>query len=614
MNRAEASRYWVVLVSVMLIALTLLLRVGYIQLFDDTFKDRSRTYAIDKQLVYPSRGLIYDREHRLLVHNEASYDLLVTHAQLRPDMDTLKLCRLLGIDRTTFDANITKDWKDIRYSRHTPFLFLNKVSHDVYVRTRELLFEFPGFSFVNRNVRSYPYPHAAHVLGYLGEVTREQVEASEGDYLSGDYIGVAGLEKSFEAPLRGRHGVRYLLKDNVGRVVGSWRDGLQDRQPVSGKDIQTTIDIELTRYAETLLQNKRGAVVAIEPHTGEILALVSSPAYDPNLLAISKERGKVFARLQSDTLKPFFDRSIMARYPPGSIFKTVVGLIALQEGKTTAKRPIACYGAYYYNDESWGCHAHWPLSNIQQALSVSCNTYFFTLVRDILDKYGMANVRQGLDLFNQYLEAFGLGQPLGIDMPNEKGGFLPTPAYYDQLYKKRRWLSPTIMNIGIGQGEIQLTTVQMAQLAAIIAERGVFRQPHLVRGYLRDSSAIDPIYNPPRRVPVEARHFEPIVDGLEQVVLYGTARQSAIPGITFCGKTGTSQNPHGKDHSVFFGFAPKHDPKIAIAVYIENAGFGGDFAAPIASLIVEKHLRGEILPERQYLEEKMIRTNVNALP
>jgi penicillin-binding protein 2 len=614
MRKQVTGPFWVFAMIVLFTALVLLGRVGYIQLFDDTFKDRSRTYAIEKQLIYPSRGLIHDREGRLLVHNEGSYDLMVTHALLGPRMDTLRLCRLLGIDLATFEENITRDWKDIRYSRHIPFVFLSKVSPEVFTRTREMLFEFPGFFFQARNVRIYPYPHAAHVLGYLGEVSREQVEASEGTYLPGDYIGIAGLEKSFEAPLRGEHGVRYLLKDNVGRVVGSWLNGRQDREPVSGKDIQSTIDIELTRYIESLLQNKRGAVVAIEPSTGEILAMVSSPAYDPNLLTISKARGQAFRQLQADTLKPFFDRSIMARYPPGSIFKAVVGLIALEEGLTHPRRAIPCYGAYFYNEESWGCHAHWPCHNIQAALTVSCNTYFFTLVRDILDKYGVLNVRQGLDLFNRYLEAFGLGHTLGVEMPNEKGGFLPTPAFYDNLYKKRRWLSPTIMNIGIGQGEVQLTTLQMAHLAAIIANRGSFHNPHLVKRYLDDGLTIDTQYTAPRRVPVEEKHFQPIVDGLEQVVLYGTARSSYIPGIPLCGKTGTSQNPHGKDHSVFFGFAPKSAPKIAIAVYIENAGYGGDFAAPIASLIIEKYLRGEILPERLYLEEKMIRTNVNALP
>lgn len=610
----ENGHFAIVSTLVLVVSITLAVRVGYIQLLDDTFKDRSRTYAIEKQLIYPSRGLIYDREERLLVHNESSYDLMVTHAQLDPGMDTLRFCLLLGIDRATFLEQISKDWSDIRYSRHVPFVFMAKVPPDVYARVQELLFEFPGFFFQSRNVRSYPYPNAAHVLGYLGEVSKQQVEQSKGRYLPGDYTGIAGLEKSYEDPLRGEHGVRYLLKDNVGRVVGSWRDGEQDREPVSGKNIQTTIDIELTRYAEALLSDKRGSVVAIEPSTGEILALVSSPSYDPNLLILSNQRGNAFRQLQADTLKPFFDRSIMARYPPGSIFKSIVGLVALQEGVTHSRRYIPCSGAYYYNEESWGCHAHWPTTNIQAALTVSCNTYFFTLMREILDKYGVSRVKEGLDMFNRHLNAFGLGHPLGVEMPNENAGFLPTPAFYDRLYNNRRWLSPTIMNIGVGQGEVQLTTLQMAHLAAIIANRGSYFTPHLVRSFMEEDTPVNGTFTTRQRVSVDEKHFVPIVDGLEQVILYGTARSSSIPGISLCGKTGTSQNPHGKDHSVFFGFAPKTNPRIAIAVYIENAGFGGDFAAPIASLVVEKYLKGSISAERQALEQRMMMTNVNAMP
>lgn len=614
MSRPDTGTYRVMAALVLLCSTILALQVGHLQLFDDSFKDRSRSHAIEKQLIYPSRGLIFDRNDSLLINNDLSYDVLVTVNQVDPGMDTSLFCELLGIDRETFLRNIGKDWSDVRYSRNVPFIFLPGVSPQVFARTRELLFDFPGFSFQARNVRSYPIPHGAHILGYLGEVSREQVDSSGGAYLAGDYIGMAGLERSFEDELRGRRGARYLLKDNLGREVGSWLDGARDVQPISGKDLVSTIDMDLTRYAETLLQNKRGAVVAIEPSTGEILAMVSSPGYDPNLLAFSAERGKAFQALSADTLKPFFDRSIMARYPPGSIFKSIVALIALQEGLTTPRRSIPCSGAYHYGEESWGCHGHWPCNSVQAALTVSCNTYFFTLIRDILDRYGVKNARKGLEHFNQYLYEFGMGHRLGVEMPNENKGFLPTPEYYDKLYRKRKWYSPTIMNIGIGQGEVQLTTLQMAHLSAIIANRGSYYPPHLVKSFRNDTTAIDPYFLTRKRVPIDERHFLPVIDGLEQVMQYGTARASYIPGITVCGKTGTSQNPHGKDHSVFSGFAPKKDPRIAIAVYIENAGFGGDFAAPIASLIIEKYLRGEIHPDRLALEERMRRTNVNAMP
>lgn len=614
MKSSLAIRYWIIGGIVIASVATMVIRVGYLQLVDDTYIDRSRSYAISKTLIYPSRGMIYDREGRLLVHNEGTYDLLVTHSQIDAGMDTMKLCRLLGITKPIFEANITKDWKDPRFSRHTPFVFLDKVSTPSFLSVREILHEFPGFEFQSRNVRTYPYPHAAHVLGFIGEVSPEVVEQSDGAYLPGDYIGMAGLERSYEKQLRGEYGVQYHLKDNLGRTVGSWKQGAQDRSPVSGKDIECTIDIELTKYIESLMLNKKGSVVAIEPATGEILAMVSSPFYDPNLLTISQARSESFRALQADTLKPFFDRSVMAKYPPGSIFKAIVALIAFQEGLSRPDRHIGCAGAYYYKDESWKCHAHWPANNIQIALAVSCNTYFFTLVREILDKFGMKEVRKGLLLFNEYLNAFGLGRKLGVDIPNEKSGFLPTPEYYDQLYKKRKWLSPTIMNIGIGQGEIQLTTLQMAHLAAILANNGRFYYPHLLRRYRGDSTGIDPHFTTPHEVPINKKFFPPVIAGLDQVIRYGTASSSYIPGISLCGKTGTSQNPHGKDHSVFFGFAPKENPKIAIAIYIENAGFGGDFAAPIGSLIVERYLKGAVSSERQLLEQRMMQLNINAMP
>lgn len=614
MKSSLAMRYWVICGIVIASVASMVIRVGYLQLVDDTYIDRSRSYAISKTLLYPSRGMIYDREGRLLVHNEGTYDLLVTHSQLDADMDTMKLCKLLGITKPIFEANITKDWKDPRFSRHTPFVFLDKVPTPAFLSVREILYEFPGFEFQSRNIRTYPYPHAAHVLGYIGEVSPEIVEQADGAYLPGDYIGMAGLERSYEKQLRGEYGVQYHLKDNLGRTVGSWKQGAQDRPPVSGKDIECTIDIELTKYIESLMLNKKGSVVAIEPATGEILAMVSSPFYDPNLLTISPARSEAFRTLQADTLKPFFDRSIMAKYPPGSIFKAIVALIAFQEGVSRPDRQIGCAGAYHYKDESWKCHAHWPANNIQIALAVSCNTYFFTLVREILDKFGMKEVRKGLLLFNEYLNAFGLGRKLGVDIPNEKSGFLPTPEYYDQLYKKRKWLSPTIMNIGIGQGEIQLTTLQMAHLAAILANNGRFYYPHLLKKFKGDSMAIDPRFITPYEVPIDKKFFSPVIEGLNQVIRYGTASSSYIPGINLCGKTGTSQNPHGKDHSVFFGFAPKENPRIAIAVYIENAGFGGDFAAPIGSLIIERYLKGAVSLERQFLEQRMMQLNINAMP
>lgn len=611
MKQDATMVWWITRAAVIAGMLILVGRVAYLQLFDATYIDRSRSYAIDKIRIYPSRGLIYDRKERLLVKNTSSYDLMVNYAMLDPQMDTALFCKLLEIDRETFIKNIEKDWKDIRYSRHVPFLFLDKIEPEVFLKTREMLFRFPGFFFQSRSVRTYPFPNGAHVLGYLGEVNQQQIDSSGGNYFLGDYIGRSGLERSYEDALRGVQGIQFRLKDNMGRIVGPWQEGRQDKSPVSGKDLMTTIDMELIEYCEQLLKGKRGSIVALEPESGEILVMVSSPSYDPNLLTLAQGRSSAFRMLQNDSLKPFFDRSVMAKYPPASIFKSVVALVAMQEGLTQAKRSIYCDGGYHYKEETWGCHPHWHCHNIQAALTVSCNTYFFTLVREVLDQFGTKQLPKGLNHFNTYLEAFGLGPGIGFGLDHEKDGFLPTPEYYNKLYKKQRWISPTIMNIGIGQGEIQLTTLQMANLSAIIANRGYYYPPHLVKGYLHDTTTIRESNIRRITVPVDARHFDPIIDGLENVMIYGTAQSSWIPGIPFCGKTGTSQNPHGKDHSVFSGFAPKHNPKIAIAVYIENAGFGGDVAAPIASLVAEKYLRDSISQERRWLEEQMMNLNLN---
>jgi len=446
----------------------------------------------------------------------------------------------------------------------------------------------------------------------LNEVNKKQIEESEGSYEKFDYIGASGLELAYEAELRGAKGNSKVLKDNLGREVGPYQNGTQDKSAVSGADIRTTLDIELQRYGELLMQNKTGSIVAIEPSTGEVLAMVSTPSYDPNILTINRERGKAFNQLNQDSLKPFFDRSVMAQYPPGSIFKTVVGLVAMQEGLLSAKRGITCKAGYYYNGRRFGCHAHSYCYDVSKALEHSCNTYFFTVVRDIIDKDGFQNPHSGLDKFNKYLEAFGLGSPLGIDIPHEVKGNIPTSDYYDYLYPKNKgsWKSPTVMSIGIGQGEIQMTTLQMANLAAIIANKGYFYKPHLIKEFLGSDIQIPEEYRTENRVPVDERHFYPIIDGMEQAVQKGTGRLAGIPDMAVCGKTGTSQNPHGEDHSVFFAFAPKDNPKIAIAVYVEKGGWGSNYGAPIAGLMIEQYLRDSIAPSKNWIQDRMMKANL----
>lgn len=605
------ERQYPIQIVLIVSAAVLLLKAAQLQLFDETLSRRADATTIHRMTIYPPRGLIYDRNDSLLVNNNAVYDLMVTYNQISPQMDTLKFCHLLGITRSEFEAALKKDWKSGKFSRNVPFVFLKKIPSTTYAQLQECLYEFPGFFVQVRNIRAYPYQAGAHVLGYINEVDQRDIERGGGAYVSGDYIGATGVEAHYEERLRGNKGFSFLLRDNLGRIVGRYADGKADTMPVSGDDLILSIDARLQQYGEALMANKSGSIVAIEPSTGEILAMVSAPTYDPNELAMTNDRGPVFQRLHSDPLKPFFDRTVMAKYPPGSIFKTVVSLVGLQEGTLHPQAGQGCGGGYFYAGRLYKCHGHGPVSNVVDALAYSCNTYYFSEFRDIVDKYGFNNPHQGLDKFYQYCREMGLSQRLGVDYPNESPGNIPDSRYYDRIYPKRLggWRSPTIMSLGIGQGEIQMTTLQMANLAACIANRGYWYPPHLAKGF-KSGGDIPAQYRQPRRVSIDPKYFEMVVEGMAQCVVRGTARSCAIPTIPVCGKTGTSQNPHGDDHSVFFAFAPKDNPKIAIAVYVENAGWGASYAAPIASLMIEKYLNDTIAVERKPLEERMLKANL----
>lgn len=585
-----------------------------LQLMDDKYRARAGATARDKLTVYPSRGVIYDRNQQLLTYNEPVFDLMVTYNQVDKSMDTLKFCELLGITKTEFAERLEKDFRGNRqFSRRKPFVFLSKISAETNARFQESLYQFPGFFVQTRNVRGYPHRNAAHVLGYIREVNREEVSSSNGVYRSGDYIGASGLELAYENELKGTKGAKYVLKDNLGRIVGPYEGGNLDTLPQSGSDLITGLDIALQSYGEELMQNKTGSIVAIEPATGEILAMISMPTYDPNLLTINRNRGKAYRELLSDPLLPFFDRCIMAEYPPGSIFKTVVGLAAMQEGVISPDQGFSCNGGYNYNGRLYKCHFHSYPGNIEVALQHSCNAYFWQTFRKIIDKEGFYEPEKGLDIFDQYCYAFGIGRQLGIDYPREKSGNVPTPAYYDRVFKKKgAWKSPTIMSLGIGQGEMQMTTMQIANLAAILANRGYYFTPHLVKGFSTDTTQIDGKYRVRNTVPVDAYYFDRTIAGMRRVVEVGTGVQANVPGTTVCGKTGTVENPHGADHSAFFAFAPQENPKIAIAVFIENSGWGGQFAAPVAGLMIEKYLNREIAENRKYLEERIKQTNLVA--
>ena len=601
--------------------MVLVIQAFRLQVLNPTFKAKADASTMDKYVLYPGRGLIYDRNGVLLVNNNPMYDLMATYNQVDPEMDTTSFCDLLGISKEEFKKNLNKNWRSSRFSKSVPFVFMSKIPDTLGVILKESLYQFPGFYVQERNARGYPEKLAAHVLGYIREVNRQEIEDSTGVYQSGDYIGASGLELQYEAVLRGEKGARYVLKDNLGREMGKFNDGDKDVEPSAGSDLYISLDAKLQAYGEKLMQNKVGSIVAIEPSTGEILTMVSSPTYDPNLLTINKDRGKAYTKLQQDSLEPFFDRSIMAQYPPGSLFKSVVALIGMEEEVLVKDRTVYCPGGYYHNGERLvGCHGHPTCVNVGMAIQHSCNAYFVEVFRNIVDKNGFYNPEEGLDIFNDYLYKFGLGHALGIDFPGEKIGNYPTSTYYTDYFNRQqegqRWNSIWIRSLGIGQGELLMTNLQMANLAAILANRGHYYTPHFVKS-IKDIDGNETEiskFTEKRDIGVDPSFYEPVIDGMEKVVISGTARSAFIPGIPVCGKTGTAENNQGnqKDHSIFFAFAPKVNPTIAIVVYVENGGWGGSYAAPIASLMIEKSINDTISNQRKYLEKRMLDANLIA--
>lgn len=596
-------------------ALLLVYKSAELQIFETKYREQAKRTTLDKRINYPSRGLIYDRHGELLVVNSPIYDIKATYKKVDPKMDTAAFCNLLEIPIDTFTTLLDKNWKSRRYHKSVPFRFLSKVKPEIFAKFQERMFDFPGFYPVTRNIRTYPHKNAAHTLGYLGEVDQRTIDQSEGKYEAGDFLGVSGVEKSYDFLLRGSKGLNYLLKDNLGRDVGSYESGALDSSAVSGKDINVALDLALQEYGELLMSNKRGAIVALEPSTGEVLSMISAPTYDPNILKMDVNRGEAFNDLLSDTInKPMLDRSVISKYPPGSIFKPIFALIALQMGIYEPNRTIYCDGSYEVGKRgfSQGCRDHPTPYNVGIALQWSCNSYFYQLMKECILLNGYDNPGEGLDTIVSYLSDFSLGEKTGLDYNYENEGFIPDSKYYDNLYKDvvNGWKWSYILSLGIGQGELELTTLQMANLAAIIANRGFYYRPHLLRAIDGDKQAIDASYLRKEKVRIDRQHFEPVIEGMEKVISQGTATAAFVPGLNICGKTGTSQNQRRISHSVFFGFAPRNNPKIAIAVYVENAGSGGAIAAPIAGLMIEKYLNQEIAPNREYLENIMIQTNL----
>lgn len=620
----KVERYSIIKIFFIISALTLIYKASSLQIFDDSYRTKVEQATLKKTILLPARGLIYDRNKKLLVSNEPVYELKVIYNNINPNMDTSLLCSLLDISKDEFITNLKKNWRDYRYSKRSPFVFLSKIEPEVYARFVEHLFEFPGFYPNIKNIRNYLNPNAAHVLGYMGEVNYKTIKKYKGKYSSGDFIGITGIESSYETNLKGNKGIKLELRDNMGRIIEDYGNGILDSSATAGANLISSIDIDLQAYGEELMQNKRGAIVAIEPQTGQILAMISSPTYNPNDLSIKSNRGEVFKRLLNDKKnKPLLNRAISSKYPPGSIFKPVMGLIALQMGVTYPTRTIYCSGYYEYKTEynsfRYGCHHHTTPYNMAIGIQHSCNSYFFQLGRDVIEKYGFSDPGRGLDTLVNYLHDFGLGKRLGVDLKNENNGFIPDSKYYDHLYRKQtaKWRSTYIMSLGIGQGELEFTTLQIANLAAILANRGYYYTPHLVKGF-EPKSLLPEKYRKKNTVRIDQQYYKPVIDGMSRVVEAGTAQLAYVYGLNICGKTGTVENysiVNGKrekmdNHSVFIAFAPKENPKIAIAVFVENGGVGGQTAAPIASLMVEKYINKEIVFYRDYLEKRMMKLDL----
>lgn len=595
-----------ILGSIILILSTIfLIKLFSIQVLDDEYKNIAEKIALKKINLYPNRGLIYDRNDNLLVYNKAIYDILVIPKQIN-NLDTALLCSILEIDRATFDKKIAKAKDGLFY--YTSNEFVKQLPAERYALFLENSNKFAGFFGETRTIRNYTHPVGAHILGDIGEVDSADIANSEKYYQARDYTGKSGLEKLYDEQLRGTKGYKYVFIDKYNKAQGSFNEGKKDSLPAQGLNLRTTLDIDLQQYGEQLLQNKIGSIVAIEPSTGEILALVSSPSFDPNILGGSA-RGKNYGILQSDPLKPLFNRAVMAQYPPGSTFKPLTAAIAMQEGAISPDYSYYCNTLFSIPGYTLHCSHHHPsANNVQEAIQHSCNPYFWQTFKNSIEIEKFANAEEGYTKWYEYTQKFGLGSALGVDMLSEKSGNVPSPDYYNKIYGKRRWKAVTIISLAIGQGEITMTPIQLANLYAIFANRGYYIKPHLVKS-IDEKPYYKEIKN---NTGINAKYFDVIAEGLFAVVEVGTGRRSKIPNITFGGKTGTAQNPHGDDHSIFAGFAPIENPKIAIAVVVENAGGGSKYAAPIASLMVEKYLHDTIATSRLSFEEVILKANLTS--
>lgn len=571
------------------VGIVFLLKLFSIQVLDEDYRDAAEGNVKQRLVQYPYRGLVTDRNGKLIVYNDPIYDLMVVTKEAK-NLDTLAFCQDIGLTKKQFIERMQQMKKSKGYSDVQPSVFIKQLSNEDLAKFQDILVDYPGFFVIARTVRSYPYKGLSNALGYVGEIGPRALDRDTANYYrQGDYIGLSGMESKYEIPLRGQRGVKHQMVNVRGIVKGSFRKGALDTLSQVGENLVSTIDIDLQTYAETLMLNKVGSVIAIEPASGEILSFVSAPSYDPNLLT-GRRYSRNFKVLQNDSLKPLYNRPIMAQYRPGSIFKVIQALVALQEGVITEDTRLRC------NRRIIGCHGPHSFEDLKGAITKSCNPYFVQVSRKMINQGAsedtFEDTRIGLEEWRRHVASFGLGAPLGIDLPNENGGMIPNVNYYDQAYKSENWKFSNIQSISIGEGENLVVPLQMANFAAIVANRGYYIKPHLVKS-IGDQSQPLPEYQVKHYTTVDTKYFDLAVEAMAEVVRSGTGQYRAkLKDIEVCGKTGTVENKNRPDHSVFIAFAPKDDPKIAISVYVEHGGQGARAAAAISGLMIEKYLNG----------------------
>ena len=600
LERANKLRIGLLIMAGILIA-----KIFYIQIIDDRYKIDASNNSMVYDIIYPTRGVIYDRNGKIIVGNKVAYDILVTPKEVT-EFDTLLLASVLEVEPDFIRSKMAEYRKNRRRIGYQSVIMMKQLSAEKYMKFSEIQYKFPGFRGQVRSIRDYPFNAGGNLLGYVSEVDQSYISRHPGEYRPGDYAGKTGLEAAREADLKGEKGYHIYLRNSHNQIQTRYKDGEMDKEAIPGKDIVTTIDADLQQYGQLLMQNKVGSLVAIEPSTGEILTMVSSPGIDVEMLA---DIGKHYKEIVSDPHKPMFNRAVQAPYPPGSVFKLVNGLIGLEEGVLKPEYTYPCNKGYYFGKHKLGCHAHRSPLDLEDAIMMSCNGYFCYVMRNILENRKYGSQAEALDKWHDYVASFGVGHKLGSDFPAELGGTIPTSNYYNKIYGKGGWKFTTVISISIGQGEIGVTPLQIANMCATVANRGYYYIPHIVKD--SDSLRIDDKFREKQYTMVDTTNFKKVIKGMWKAVNSGfgsggTASIAAVEGLDICGKTGTAQNPRGADNSVFICFAPMDNPKIAVAAYVENAGFGATWSAPIASLLVEKYLTGQISDKRKPLEERML--------